>query len=88
MSTQYTAPHVATEWANSRETHIAVATAIHAISAPGRTAEQIWADPTAAEWDNVCMAVENYISAGLFEAEDDGRYPWGMEAVVLRPESA
>lgn len=81
---QYTAPTISREWAASRETHIAVATAIHAISGPGRTPEAIWEDPTPAEWDHVCMAVENYIGAGLFPAEDDGRYPWGGEAVTLQ----
>lgn len=80
---QYAAPAVSGEWAGSRETHIAVATAIHAISGPGRSAERIWANPTAAEWDHVCMAVENYVDAGVFAAEDDGRYPWGCETVVL-----
>ena len=81
---QYAAPAVSREWATSRETHIAVATAIHAISGPSRSAEAIWEAPTPAEWDHVCMAVENYINAGLFAAEDDGRYPWGGETVVLQ----
>ena len=39
--TQYALPTVDATWAASRETHIAVATAIHAISGPGRTPEQI-----------------------------------------------
>jgi len=81
---QYTAPAVSREWADSRETHIAVATAINAISGPDRNAEAIWEDPTQAEWDHVCMAVENYISAGLFPAEDDGRYSWGCAVVTLQ----
>jgi hypothetical protein len=29
------------------------------------------------------MAVENYIDAGEFPAEDDGRYPWGAEIVSV-----
>ena len=81
---QYATPAVAAQWANSRETHIAVATAIHGISGPGRSPEDIWENPTQAEWDHVCMAVENYVNAGVFAAEDDGRYAWGCEAVVLQ----
>jgi len=81
---QYATPVVSAEWAASRETHIAVATAIHAMSGPGRSAEAIWEAPTAAEWNHVCMAVENFVSAGVFAAEDDGQYPWGGETVVLQ----
>lgn len=83
---QYPAPKIDRAWADSRETHIAVATAIHAISDDSRTPEQIWEDPTPAEWDHVCMAVENYVGAGVFAAEDDGRYQWGCEAVVIDQE--
>ena len=83
-SLQYKAPAIDRAWADSRETHIAVATAIHAISSPTRSPEAIWEAPTPAEWDNVCMAVENYINAGVFAAEDDGRYPWGGEVVTIQ----
>jgi len=81
---QFAAPNVPAEWADSRETHIAVATAIHAISGPGRSAEKIWAAPTREEWDGVCMAVENYVDFGLFAAENDNRYAWGEAFVVLQ----
>lgn len=80
---QYPAPKIARAWADSRETHMAVATAIHAIAGGSRTPELIWEDPTPAEWDHVCMAVENYVGTGVFPQEDDGRYPWGCETVVL-----
>lgn len=82
-ATQYATPKVAAEWADSRETHMAVATAIHAIASGNRTAESIWADPTPAEWDHVTMAVQNYVESGVFPAEDDGRYNWGQEAVTF-----
>lgn len=85
---QFPIPDVAAEWASSRETHIAVATAIHAIAGPGRTPEQVWESPTPAEWDQVHVAVENYVGAEVFAAEDDGRYPWGMEAIVLQAPAA
>lgn len=55
----------------------------HAISGPLRSAEAIWEAPTWAEWDTVHVAVENYVGAGVFPAEDDGRYQWGEEAVLL-----
>lgn len=80
---QFRTPDVDAEWADSRKTHMAVATAIHAISAPLRSAEAIWEAPTWAEWDTVHVAVENYVGAGVFPAEDDGRYQWGEEAVLL-----
>lgn len=70
-------------WADSHETHLAVATAIHAIAGADRSPEAIWEGPTAAEWDNVTMAVEEYVAQGDFAAEDDGRYPWGAEAIDL-----
>ena len=65
------------------ETHQAVAVAIHAISHSSRSPEAIWGAPTTAEWDHVTMAVEEYVSHGDFRAEEDGRYPWGQEAIVL-----
>lgn len=80
---QYRTPAVAANWAESRETHPAVAMAIHALSGPGRSPEQIWEAPTNAEFDQVAMTVENYVDAGVFDAEDDGRYLWGMETIVL-----
>ena len=47
--------------------------------------EAIWEAPTAAEWDHVAMAVENYVDNGVFSAEPDGRYAWGQESVVIAP---
>ena len=83
MSLQYSAPSISAQWANERETHIAVATAIHAIADNRRTPEVIWDNPTNAEWDHVAMAVENYVDNGVFSAEPDGRYPWGQDSVVI-----
>ena len=82
-ATQYAAPKVAADWADSRETHIAVATAIHAIADDRRTAQAIWEDATPAECDHIKMAMKNYIEAGIFQAEDDGRYQWGCETIHL-----
>ena len=72
-----------TEWADCRETHKAVAVAIHAISDSSRSPETIWADPTPTEVDHVTMAVEEYMIHGDFERQDDGRYMWGLEAVEI-----
>lgn len=79
----YPTPTVPASWGTSRETHQAVAVAIHAISHSSRSPEAIWETPTTAEWDHVTMAVEEYVSHGDFRAEDGGRYPWGQEAIVL-----
>ncbi|MDG3089182.1 hypothetical protein P7F88_25300 [Vibrio hannami] len=51
-------------------TDMVVAVAIHAIADGKRTAEQIWEAPTANEWDHVCMAVEEYIRHGDFDADE------------------
>lgn len=83
VSRNYDAPSVDRHWADSRETSMAVATAIHAIADSKRSAEAIWEDPTPAEWDHVTMAVEEYVQAGIFPAADDGRYPWGCETVKI-----
>ena len=71
------------DWADCRNTHMAVALAIHAIADDRRNPQQIWEDPTRAEWDHVTMAVEEYVTQGDFAANDDGRYSWGEEAVTL-----
>lgn len=86
MNRNYTRPIIDTDWALNRETHEAVATAIHAIAGTSRSPDAIWEDPTPAEWDQVVMAVAEYIRLGDFPAEADGRYPWGLETVVLEPD--
>jgi hypothetical protein len=78
----YTVPTVDPQWANSRETNMAVATAIHAIADDKRSPEAIWEDPTTAEFDHITMAVEQYVTAGIFPAKDNGRYPWGCGVVI------
>ncbi len=83
MNRNYNTPTVDHEWANSRETHMAVATAIHAIAGSSRSAEDIWGEPSAAEFDHVVMAVAEYLRHGDFPAEDDGRYPWGQATIRI-----
>jgi hypothetical protein len=83
MTIQYKQPTVAAEWANSRETHDAVAMAIHAIADHKRSPEAIWEEPTPAEWDHVCMAVEQYLDAGLFPRDPEDRYMWGEETLRI-----
>lgn len=82
-SRNYEVPAVGASWAATRETHMAVATAIHAIADKSRSPEAIWEAPTPAEWDHVKMAVEEYVAHGDFTAEDDGRYPWGLETIKI-----
>lgn len=76
MNRNYTTPTVDTRWADSRETDMAVATAIHAIADSKRSAEAIWDDPTQAELDHVTMALEEYVRHGDFEHDPQG-YCWG-----------
>lgn len=73
----------AVAWGSARQTHPAVAMAIHAIAGKNRPADAIWEAPTMGEWSQVSVAVEDYIRAGIFEAEDSGRYPWGKEVAII-----
>ena len=83
MTTQYDTPKIPTGWADSRNTHDAVAMALHAIADSTRSAEAIWDMPTPAECDHVEMAVENYVANRVFSPEPDGRYQWGDEAIIV-----
>jgi hypothetical protein len=74
----------AEQWGSPRETDAAVAMAIHAISDTTRSPDDIWEDPTPTEWDSVVTTIKNYITAGVFDAKDDGKYYWGMETINLR----
>lgn len=58
----YATPSVPADWASSRRTDMAVATAIHAIASDARSPEAIWDAPTPAEWDHVAGAL--YVKAG------------------------
>ena len=82
MTIQYRAPAVATDWASTRNTDMAVAVAIHAIASHDRTPEAIWDAPTSAEYDHVATAIENYVANNVFAAQPDG-YCWGQETVRL-----
>jgi hypothetical protein len=87
-SRNYNTPFVDAEWANSRETDMAVATAIHAIADDRRSPEAIWENPTEAEWDHVVMAVEEYVRHGDFAIDPTG-YCWGQEIVrIALPQAA
>jgi hypothetical protein len=82
MSRNYKSPIVPADWAKSRETDLAVATAIHAIADASRSPEAIWEAPTPAEWDHVKMAVEEYVRVGDFDFDASG-YCWGQEVVRI-----
>lgn len=73
-------PQVDQEWARSRQTHPAVAAAIHAIADGVRTPETICENPTEAEKDKVRTTVDEYIRNGDFPAEPGGRYAWGSNS--------
>jgi hypothetical protein len=68
-------------WANCRETDEVVALAIHAIADESRPAQAIWEAPTEDEWDQVIMAVQNYINNGEYPAQDE--YYWCEEPFYL-----
>jgi hypothetical protein len=74
----------AAQWGSSRETDAAVAMAIHAISDTTRSPQTIWDDPTPTEWEHVAMAIAYYVTAGAFDATDDGKYQWGLETIAVR----
>jgi len=83
---QYSTPitHAAAQsWGDSRETHPAIVMAIHAISSKKRPPMQIWAEPTETELDHVIMAVQNYVEAGVFDADPMGRYSWGNFTIKI-----
>jgi hypothetical protein len=89
ISRNYDAPHhirrefpAITAWADSRETDLAIAYAIHSISDDKRSPEQIWEDPTSAEIDHIRMAIAEYITCGDIKADDIG-YAWGETRLDL-----
>lgn len=86
MSRNYKITTVAADWANSRETDMAVATAIHAIADSQRTPEDIWESPTPAEMDHVRMAVAEYVRHGDYPFDASG-YCWGQETIRIETET-
>jgi hypothetical protein len=86
MNRNYETPRVNADWAMSRETDMAVATAIHAIAGKTRTAESIWEAPTPEEWQHVTMAVAEYVANGDFDYDARG-YSWGAETLRIETPS-
>ena len=76
-------------WAESHNTDLAVAVAIHAISEPttGRTPDEIWESPKRSEYDHICMAINEYLICGDFDYPVDGYFWWG-EAQIHISDSA
>ncbi len=77
------------QWADAAQTDIPVAAAIHAIADSKRSADAIWKDPTAAEVDQITMAVQEYREHGDFDIADErmdaGHYLWGEEKIYISP---
>jgi hypothetical protein len=65
------------EWAHSRETALPVAVAIWAIADGRCAAQRIWEKPTPSEWDQITMALDEYLRHGDFARSPDGLYKWG-----------
>lgn len=70
-----------TLWADTRETDLVVAVAIHAVADDRRSPEAIWEDPTPNENGHVAIAVEEYLVHGDYDRSADGRYCWGQSHV-------
>lgn len=78
------------EWCDCRETDLVVGLAIHAISEPvnpkfpfdGRNPDKVWCDPLPSEYENIVMAIENYINSGYFDVPED-RLCWGDETLTF-----
>ena len=81
MNRNYPTPKVSAQWADVRNTDMVVAVAIHAIADSNRSPEIIWDAPTSAEFDHVCMAIEEYITSGDYTPED--AYNWGDHRVTI-----
>jgi hypothetical protein len=79
MSTSHNKPHVSvsSEWSTRHHTHMAVASAIHAIADQSRDAEEIWEHPTESERGDVVMLVADYLAHGAFSRTRDNKYAWG-----------
>lgn len=77
MNRNYLTPTIDPQWADSRNTDLEVAIAIHAIADPDRSANDIWEAPTNAEWDHVIMAITEYVAHG---DTDQREFNWGQES--------
>ncbi len=72
------------DWYQSRNTHPAVAAAIHVVAGEvGKTPEQLWEEPTTTEFDSVRAILNELIELGDLEPEPDGKYAWGNDTVDL-----
>ena len=84
MNRNYPTPKVCPQWADCRNTDMIVAVAIHAIADANRSPEQIWDDPTSAEYDHVLVAIEEYATHGDYPFE--GAYNWGEHRFTIHAE--
>jgi hypothetical protein len=63
-------------WSANRHTHPAIVQAIFAVSSDERPPDDIWEDPTWAEWRAISELVVEYVRDGDF-AIDTGHFAWG-----------
>jgi hypothetical protein len=64
-------------WAEERDTHPAIARAIHEIATADRTPQQIWERPTEDEDLEISAALYGYLKRGEFPRTTDNTYSWG-----------
>ena len=71
---EYPYPKVDPKWASETETSPDVAAAIHAISSPGRNAEEIWRRPLRKEREKILAALKQYVDKGWNQESPPWRY--------------
>lgn len=76
-------PAVPAEWAKTHKTHPAVAMAIHDLSNPQETPEEIWRDTSETNTVLVGAIVKSYMRNGLIQGVVDGVYAWGGHEIFV-----
>ena len=72
------------EFVRDCETSQIVGAAILALSGDDRSPAEIWDSPTPGEVDSVCMAVDQYEAAGLYDADHlTDCYYWGQAVLTV-----
>lgn len=76
-------PYVSPQWADTRQTDMIVATAIHAVAKGRRTPEEIWDAPTKQEMQAVKNTIVDYIKYGYYDFDPFG-FQWGQETIRVK----
>lgn len=71
------------KWASERDTDEVVAAAIIAVAGQGRSANDVWENPSPSEERRVMEMIERLILAGFFKECDDATYYWGDRSMRI-----